>query len=112
MEVKYCKKIKEKALFALKNYSKGHTIFVLTGKLLNNPTKYSIHIGDNLHILDDFGIYMNHSFDPSTEIKKYDVVALKDIKIGDEINFNYNDSEINMASPFICNNTLVSGKSN
>lgn len=53
---------------------------------------------------------MNHSFNPNTEIKGYNVVAIKDINQGDEITFDYNVTEINMASPFKVNGIDVIGK--
>ena len=55
---------------------------------------------------------MNHSFTPSTRIDGHNVVALRDIKVNDEITFNYNDSELKMANPFYVNNILVDGNDN
>lgn len=37
------------------------------------------------------------------------MVTLKDIVVGDEITFNYNDSEIDMANPFTVNGEMVNG---
>ena len=56
------------------------------------------------------GIYMNHSFNPTTKIIGRNVVALCDIDIGDELNFNYNMSETNMSTPFDTPNGYVGGK--
>jgi len=55
---------------------------------------------------------MNHSFSPSTRIDGYNVVAFRDIKVDDEITFNYNDSELKMTTPFYVNNILIDGNDN
>lgn len=38
------------------------------------------------------------------------LVAIKEIKKSDELTFNYNDSELEMAEPFEDDNILVCGK--
>jgi len=102
--------IGEKGLFALKNFSKDDVIFILDGIIYDHPTRESIHVGNNKHIHDEYGAYINHSFDPTTTINGRFVVAIKNINKGDEITFNYNENEINMASPFVVNGILVKGK--
>ena len=86
-------------------------VFTLTGEILSAPNKYTIEIGENQHIMDDFGIYMNHSSTPSTRIEGFNVVANHDIIPNDEINFDYNESETDMDSPFVTEKgESVSGK--
>ncbi len=97
-------------LYTTNKYYKDNVIRELHGKLLLEPTMYSIHIGHGLHVEDDYGKYINHSFDPNTKIILNKVVALRDIDPYEEITFNYNDSEINMAHPFTDNGIEVSGK--
>lgn len=110
MIINYSKRVNGKALFSTKKYKKDSVIYILTGEIKDKPDKYTIEIGDNKHILDNYGIYMNHSFTPSVKIDGNNVVALKYIKSGDEICFNYNENETNMASPFYSNGVLISGK--
>ena len=55
-------------------------------------------------------IFINHSFTPSTYIKNYNVIALVDIDVDDELTFDYNGNEINMASIFYADGKLVCGK--
>ena len=110
MEVKFNPALGEMALYATKCYAKDEVIFVLTGITFDHPTRESIHIGNNVHIYDEYGIFMNHSFNPTTKINKYEVVALVDIREGDELTFNYNETEVNMASPFIVDGVEVCGK--
>jgi len=99
-----------KGLFATKNYSKGEIVHTLTGEIFDHPTRESIHIGNNKHIYDEYGIFINHSFTPNILIDGYSMVALSDIRANDELTFNYNDTEINMANPFTIDDILVNGK--
>jgi hypothetical protein len=110
MEIRNNSNLNEKGLYSIKEYRKDDTVLVLSGEMLDSPTRETIRIGDNKHVYDNFGIYMNHSFEPTTKIEGNKVIALRDLNVGDEINFNYNDSEINMASPFYCGEQYVCGK--
>ena len=110
MEILFCERVNGKALFTTKNIEKGKTIFTLEGKILSKPNKYSIEIGKNLHIIDKWGSYLNHSFQPNTKIEGKNVVALKDIRANDELHFNYNDNETSMACPFNTSEGEVKGK--
>ena len=111
MEIRESKTIDGKGLFVTKSFKKGEIVFVLTGEIFDHPTRESIHIGNNQHIYDEYGIFINHSFEPSVCIQHINVVALKDICEGDEITFNYNDSEINMSNVFYVGEQKVCGKS-
>jgi SET domain-containing protein len=112
MEVKNSKQIDGLGLFATKQYNKGTTIFVLKGQETNYPTRESIYVGNDTHILDQMGQYINHSFEPTTQIQGYNVVALIDINENDEITFNYNENELTMAAPFTVNGQQVCGNLN
>ena len=101
--------MKEQGLFATKRYMKNDIVFILSGKVYDYPTRETIYVGNNKHIHDQNGQYMNHSFNPTTYINNYDVVALVNIQVGDELTFDYNINEINMASPFIVDGIMVSG---
>ena len=96
-------------LFVTKNIKKGEIVFTLVGEIFILPTRETIHIGNNKHIYDEYGKFINHSFTPNIYIDNVDVVALVDIAADDEVMFNYNDTEINMACPFYANNKLVNG---
>lgn len=99
-----------RGIYATKTYKLNEIVYVMTGKLLNIPTQKSIHIGDNMHLEDKFGQYINHSFDPNVRIESNKLIAIKDIDIYDEITFNYNDSEVEMACPFEDDGIKVCGK--
>ena len=100
MEVQYIHRVKGEGLIATKFYKQNKIVRVLEGNINDKPNKYSIEIGKNKHIIDKYGIYINHSFEPNTKIEDGKVIAIKDININDEITFNYNHSETNMCSPF------------
>lgn len=110
MEIKNTTITPEKGLFATKKYTSGELVHVLKGEIFDFPTRETIHIGNNKHIYDEYGIFINHSFNPNIFIDGDKMIAIVDIEIGDELTFNYNDNEINMANPFIVDNLLVSGK--
>jgi SET domain-containing protein len=84
-----------------RKYNEGELIKKLSGKVLDAPTRYSIEVGDNLHIIDEIGQYMNHSFEPNCLILGQEIIALNDIDTGEELTFNYNETETKIAYPFI-----------
>jgi hypothetical protein len=101
-------------LFATQQYNSGDLIRKLEGPIVDKPTRTSIEISEETHIEDKYGIYMNHSFHPSCKIHNGGIVAIKEIKKDDELTFNYNDSETQMACPFTDRNSgeSVNGKTN
>ena len=101
-------------LFSTENYNSGDLIRRLEGPIVNKPTRTSIEISEGSHIEDKYGIYMNHSFNPSCKIHHGFIVAIKDIKEGDELTFNYNENETEMTCPFTDRDTgqKVQGKTN
>lgn len=100
------------SLVASKQYCSGDLIFTLSGVLLSSPTRTSIEIACDMHIEDKHGMYMNHSFEPTTRIDAFRVIAAKSINIGDELTFDYTTTETKLAYPFVDNKTLkkVEGK--
>ena len=96
-------------LHSTKNHTKGDIIFTLTGKIYSEPIRETIYIGNGQHIYDEYGIFMNHSFTPTTRIDGVNVYALEDIHPGTELSFDYNESEITMAAPFEVNGVKVCG---
>lgn len=110
MEIKSTNNIK--GLFSSEVHKINTKIHKLQGEIQSKPTRTTIEVGVNQHIDDNHGIYMNHSFDPSCKIEDGYIVAIKDIDCGEELTFNYNDSETKMSCPFKDNETheMVSGK--
>ena len=100
------------SLYSTKSYLKGDIIHVLEGNIVSKPTRTSIEIGKNKHIEDNYGKYMNHSFTPNCKIENCKIIALCDIHTDEELTFNYNENETNMAYPFtdFTTNQTVYGK--
>jgi hypothetical protein len=99
------------SVIATQDYEEGQLVNILKGDILSEPTRQSIEIAENQHITDDFAKYMNHSFNPNCLIQGHHIVALKEIKEGDELTFDYNTTESKLACPFIDRETnrLVAG---
>ena len=74
-----------KSLYATKSYKKDEVIYKLTGEILSKPTRTSIEIGINQHIEDEYGQFMNHSFNPTCKITHGSIVAIGDINNNDEL---------------------------
>lgn len=109
MEIRQSNISNEKGLFATKKYFKDDIVHVLTGEIFDKPTRETIHIGNNKHIYDDYGIFINHSFNPNIYVCKDKFIALCDININDELFFNYNETETTMAEPFYVDGNIVCG---
>ena len=77
-----------KGVYASCDYKKDEIIKYLEGTLLLTPTKESIHIGNNMYIVDKIGKFINHSSVPNTKICMNKIIAIKEIKIYDEITFD------------------------
>jgi hypothetical protein len=92
----------------------GEQLFTIVGEPTGAPTRYTVQIEHDMHIdvPDEYGFeaildqfywrFMNHGCDPSVMIKGRAVVSLKPIGFGQEITFNYNTTEYDMAEPFSC----------
>ncbi len=102
--------VKNQKLICTVHVKKGNTIFSLEGSLHAKPTPQSVHIGEGVHIIDDCGTFLTHSFDPNCCISRFFVVALREIKPGDVLTYNFNETEINMAQPFVHDGIIVKGK--
>lgn len=65
----------------------------------------SVQIGTDKHILDRLLEAMNHSCSPTTfvDVAKMQVIAIKDISVGEELTFFYPSTEWEMDRPFQCN---------
>ena len=100
--------------FATQDFATGETVLTLEGAVLETPTRESIEVGPGAHIVDPQGSYVNHSFDPSTEVNQQQrcLVALRPLRTDDEITFDYNKNETSMACPFQTDSgDTVSGRS-
>jgi len=94
-----------KSLFSSEKHIINEKIHKLNGITYDKPSRTTIEIGKDVHMDDEYGIFMNHSFTPNCMIKDGYIVALCDINEDVELTFNYNSSETSMACPFVDNET-------
>ena len=116
----------EYGVFAQCAIRSGEQILFIEGIATNIPSKYSIQVGLGLHLepeitdindltsLKSVWRFLNHSSTPNTRVNGFYLETLNSIKAGDEITFNYNANEYDMATPFTCRETgkLISGFKN
>ena len=102
------KEIKDgmKGLFTNKRFVNGTKVLELDGNYFPYPTRTSIQIGDQ-HLEHYEGGHVNHHCDPNTKVIVPNftspfLVATKNIELGEEITFDYESTEEELASPFIC----------
>jgi SET domain-containing protein len=91
-------------VFAKSDIRRGTILFKLSGKIIDEPTRTSVQVGENKHVENILAGHMNHSCTPNAKVYKrlMALISLSDIKEGDEITFDYNDNEDVLAAPFIC----------
>ena len=100
---------KGRGLYAKKNFGKGNIVLVLEGNYFPYPTQTSIQIG-NKHLESWEGGHVNHHCKPNTKVVTergelgfiHYLVALRNIESGDEITFDYESTEEELAVPFKC----------
>lgn len=101
--------IKEKKVQCTVHVPKNMGVFAMEGKIFSKPSEFTVHIGNDVHILDYFGSYLSHSFSPNCIIDGFNVIAIKDIIPGDILTYDFNKTEVNMAKPFIYQGILIRG---
>ena len=93
-------------LRATSRIEKGEPIFFLDGMIVSQPSKYTIQLDAEEHILTTEHPWrlMNHGCEPNVLIDTglREMVATRDILAGEELTFNYNSTEWSMVSSFAC----------
>ena len=98
----------EKAIFAREDIAKDEIIFEFEQKFIDHPTRDSLQVDEGKHQVsskrDATENFINHSCSPNGYIDFSDMTfrALKKITKGEEITFNYNTTEWDMANGFEC----------
>ena len=102
------------SVIATKPIAQDETILFIDGRLTDRPSRYSVQISETEHIdLDEQALidatpsrylwrYLNHHCQPNARLDGRYLRANKNINVGDEVTFNYNTNEYEMASPFPC----------
>jgi hypothetical protein len=72
---------------------------------ITEPTATSIQVGINEHIDGPPTLYLNHSCEPNVfvDASTLDIIAIRDIELGEDIQFFYPANEWHMSVPFKCN---------
>jgi hypothetical protein len=104
----------EYRLVANRPLMEGELLFTIDGELTATPNRYTVQIDRDTHvdvpgeydfeaILDRFyWRFMNHSCDPTVCVRGRAVISLKPVSFGQNITFNYNTTEFDMAESFAC----------
>lgn len=104
-------------LFATRSFGTGDVLLPLTGIVVEVPSRYSLQLAESAHIVPPLEAmqtaaesenyrwcFMNHGCRPNVKIDTAwrVMVALTDLAPGDELLFDYNSTEWDMAEPFAC----------
>lgn len=93
---------------------RGEPILEIRGVFVQHPSRYSVQVEDDLHVELPLveGLtqepdrhpwrYLNHSCDPNAALVGLGLVAIKSIRQWEEVTFDYNTTEFQMANPFVC----------
>jgi len=81
---------------------RGTVVYHLSGPTFRKPTRTSIQVSRDQHIEDKLGRFINHNCDPTVNVVRTYLVAIKTIHPGDSITFDYNANEDEMSNPFMC----------
>lgn len=97
----------QKGFFAQQSYKPGGKVASFSaGAVLPTPSYLTVQIGIDKHILlqPEHLQYINHSCDPNVFFDTFsmEIIALRDISVGDEMTFFYPSTEWDMAQPFQC----------
>lgn len=103
IEIKITKN-KGKGIYANVDFIAGETILIFKGNIINQRNIYSVQISSFEHIdVEEPERYVNHSCDSNCGIKnKLELVAIKDIKKGEEITFDYAMTEYEISEQIKC----------
>jgi uncharacterized membrane protein YeiB len=97
-------------LRAVRSFEPGEIVFPLEGQRVVQATRFTIQVGLGAH-LDPVSEhvspwrYLNHGCDPNVaiDVPRRAVVARLPIAAGDELRFDYNTTEWELAESFVCN---------
>lgn len=104
----------QRGIVAVTAIPPGEVAIQVKGVTTTQPSRYSIQVGEHEHVdlpevVDPARSaqeypwqFMNHSCDPNARLVGRAFIAVRPIEIGDEITFDYNTTEYDMASPFDC----------
>jgi hypothetical protein len=101
-------------VFAVRPFAPGEVLLAIDGEQRERPSRHSLQVGWGVHIeagpdidletlMDRYSWrFLNHSCDGNTAVRGCELVAIRHIRAGTEVTFNYNTTEYDMACPFTC----------
>ncbi len=93
-------------VFAAQSFVIGDRLTIFDSEFVEYPTRYTIQVDQRKHLVTEgnLGAFLNHSCDPNARFvaETLEMIAIKPIKKGEEVTFNYLSSEWDMAAPFAC----------
>lgn len=95
----------ERATYAGSAFASGELVYTVRGQITPERTRSSIEVGPGKHVEDASAQYINHSFAPNLRLEGRRMFALRDIDVGEELTFNYLETESEIAAPFVCHET-------
>jgi hypothetical protein len=96
---------KFRSLVTKQAYSKGEVICEIpTEKLFDKANRYTVQISQDKHTEVGKLSALNHSCDPNVilDTANLEMIARRDIEVGEELSFFYPSTEWEMDAPFIC----------
>ena len=101
-------------LVAGRDFEAGERLLAAEGRVAPRPDRFSLQIGPEEHLVIPEGVaveeqmdrfpwrLLNHSCDPNTLFRGCELFALRPIAAGEELSFDYETTEWELASPFVC----------
>lgn len=96
-------------LFARRSFVPGEIVLRLEGRIVARPTRHTIQLGPGEHLEPSSPtacpwVYLNHSCAPNVvvDVAHRVVIARHPIAAGDELRFDYDTTEWELAEPFVC----------
>ncbi|MEM7163810.1 MAG: SET domain-containing protein-lysine N-methyltransferase [Planctomycetota bacterium] len=91
----------------------GSLLLRLDGNVVAEPSRFSVQVGINRHIATPEGDletaldqqmwrFLNHSCAPNAVFRGLDLLAIHDIAPWEQVTFDYNTTELELATPFRC----------
>src|SRR5215208_1912229 len=96
---------KFRSLITKQAYKRGEMICEIpTEKVVNEANRYTVQIGRDRHTEVGKLSALNHSCDPNVilDTENLQMIARRDIEVGEELSFFYPATEWEMDAPFIC----------
>lgn len=108
-------------VIATADIAEREVILRIEGRVVDRPSKYTVQIGECSHVEPWVGRmaagegspvwpYLNHSCDPNAHVKGRELVSLRAISRGESITFDYNTTEDDIATPFVCSCGACGGR--